>query len=186
MMTKNEALEFLECSKRTLNRYAKAGKLSVTYEKTSNGLEARYDKKELEVLKAENAPTHRALAVVAGDIGQNGTADVGNNGNGGTGDGEIYRPAITMLEITHEIAVKLTEIIAIHASHLKSSPFDIYRDLEEASQSNWIIPTSTLRDVLGVKPRGKIFYRCGFVFTRTERIGREIGWKVTKGDERNE
>lgn len=180
MMTKNEALQFLECSKRTLNRYAKAGKLSVAYEKTGNGLEARYDEKELEVLKAENAPTHRALAVVAGDLGQDGTADVGSNGKGDTGGGEVYRPAITMLEITHEIAVKLTEIIAIHANHLKSSPFDIYRDLEEASQSNWVIPTSVLQDILGIKPKGKKFSRYGFTYIKCGRIGNQSGWKVTK------
>jgi excisionase family DNA binding protein len=51
MVGKKEAAEYLGVSTRTLERYAKDGKLSIRYEPSLNGEVAKFDEDELENLK---------------------------------------------------------------------------------------------------------------------------------------
>ena len=62
----------------------------------------------------------------------------------------------------------------------RRSPLDNLRDLEDAVSYGWLLTTTQLEKLLGVKPRGEQFDRQGFLFTRQGKAGREAQWSVTK------
>jgi hypothetical protein len=65
-----------------------------------------------------------------------------------------------------------------------SSPLANYEELEKAAKFEWVLPTSLVRQLIGVTPRtahDNDTFICGsFVFTKTGKIGREAGWQVEK------
>lgn len=76
------------------------------------------------------------------------------------------------------LAFKLVEVIQAQKAHL--NPLDKYRELEEAALHGWVLPTSAIRQ-MGIAPRGEAFFYGCFRFDRNRKVGREIGWKVSKG-----
>ncbi|ARV62849.1 hypothetical protein BZZ01_04585 [Nostocales cyanobacterium HT-58-2] len=58
------------------------------------------------------------------------------------------------------------------------SPLAAYRELSEAAQQGWILPTSIVAELIGIKPRGDRFVRGNFVFLRVGKVGKERGWIV--------
>ncbi|WP_223343358.1 hypothetical protein [Synechocystis sp. PCC 7339] len=62
----------------------------------------------------------------------------------------------------------------------RRSPLDNLRDLEDAVSYGWLLTTTQIEKLLGVKPRGEQFDRQGFLFTRQGKAGREAQWSITK------
>ncbi len=62
----------------------------------------------------------------------------------------------------------------------RRSPLDNLRDLEDAVSYGWLLTTTQIEKLLGVKPRGEAFERQGFIFTRQGKAGREAQWSVKK------
>ena len=44
----------------------------------------------------------------------------------------------------------------------------------------WILSSSDVEALIGVKPKGDIFHRCGWEFVRAGKIGNQGAWKVNK------
>ena len=61
-----------------------------------------------------------------------------------------------------------------------TDPLHSERVLEEIAQKNWVLPTSKIKELIGVEPRGKLYQRGGWKFTKAGKIGRESGWRVIK------
>ena len=61
-----------------------------------------------------------------------------------------------------------------------ADPLAMFRQLEEIAQHNWLLSTSQLADIIGVKPKGESCDRFGFRFTRSGKNGSETAWKVEK------
>jgi hypothetical protein len=55
-----------------------------------------------------------------------------------------------------------------------------YRQLEEAIAHNWILTTSEIEELLGVKPKGETFTRGCWLFTKAGKVGIQNGWSVSK------
>jgi hypothetical protein len=62
----------------------------------------------------------------------------------------------------------------------RRSPLDKHRELEEAAAHNWILTTSEIEELLGVKPKGETFTRGFWVFRRSGKIGNQSAWLVEK------
>lgn len=65
-------------------------------------------------------------------------------------------------------------------SNNRRSPLDKHRELQEATVNEWILSSSDIEELLGVKPRGETFTRGCWVFTKAGKIGGQNGWKVGK------
>ena len=61
-----------------------------------------------------------------------------------------------------------------------SDPLALFRNLEDIAKHGWILSTSQLADIIGIKPKGQTFDRFGFRFTRSGKNGSETAWKVEK------
>ncbi|MCC5640640.1 hypothetical protein LC593_33375 [Nostoc sp. CHAB 5844] len=62
----------------------------------------------------------------------------------------------------------------------KKSPLEQYRELEEVSQQGWILPTSDIEAIIGIKPRILGLTYGSFQIIRSLKVGREAGWLVKK------
>lgn len=65
-------------------------------------------------------------------------------------------------------------------SNNRRSPLDKHRELQEATVNEWILSSSEIEELLGVKPKGETFTRGCWVFTKAGKIGGQNGWKVSK------
>lgn len=77
-----------------------------------------------------------------------------------------------------DIIYGLLEIIG--SQNRQESLLDKYRELEEIASHGWVIPTSAIRQITGTTPRGEAFFYGCFKFDRDRKVGREVGWKVSK------
>lgn len=66
----------------------------------------------------------------------------------------------------------------VHRLSTPSDPLMIQEQLQRVSDRGWIISTSQLSQILGVKKFGSDRY--GFVFLKAGTIGRETGWMVRR------
>lgn len=80
---------------------------------------------------------------------------------------------------TIEMLLALIEKIVLHQLPLRSS-LSQFEELEKAATNGWILPTSVVRSIAGIVPRGNNFSRGSFVFIRSGKVGREAGWIVQK------
>ncbi|WP_223211234.1 MULTISPECIES: hypothetical protein [unclassified Synechocystis] len=71
-------------------------------------------------------------------------------------------------------------VALIQLMESRRSPLDNLRDLEDAVSYGWLLTTTQIEKLLGVKPRGEQFDRQGFLFTRQGKAGREAQWSITK------
>lgn len=64
------------------------------------------------------------------------------------------------------------------------SPLSYMRELEEACQNEWLLTTSEVRDLIGVKPKTKkgedTYKRGSWIFVKSGKIGGQTAWRVTK------
>jgi len=54
------------------------------------------------------------------------------------------------------------------------------RALEEVAANKWLVTTSQVQKMIGVKPSGAVFVRGSFTFIRQGRMGIQSSWLVTK------
>jgi hypothetical protein len=71
-------------------------------------------------------------------------------------------------------------VALIQLMESRRSPLDNLRDLDDAVSYGWLLTTTQIEKLLGVKPRGEQFDRQGFLFTRQGKAGREAQWSITK------
>lgn len=62
----------------------------------------------------------------------------------------------------------------------------IYEFLQKAADAGWHLPASVIRNLIGAKPRGKVWRRYGFEFRPASRHGTEIAWSVCSATSRND
>ena len=75
------------------------------------------------------------------------------------------------------IAGKLVEALPTP----QPDPLAALRLIQEACEQGWLLSSSQLAPLLGVKPpSGASFERYGFTFTRTGRNGAESAWRISK------
>lgn len=66
------------------------------------------------------------------------------------------------------------------ANQFKSDPLAHYELLERARLRGWLLTTAECTEILGVKPRGKVFTRGSFVLSNVGKIGNQKAWKITE------
>jgi hypothetical protein len=79
--------------------------------------------------------------------------------------------------------VMLVEQIAA-ALKPATSPLAHWEQLEKAVAHNWLLTTTDVKRVIGVKPKGNSFTRGSFTFIRSGTIGNQTSWRVVKSTER--
>jgi len=75
--------------------------------------------------------------------------------------------------------LQLVEAIARHFQQ-QHEPLQHYAALEQAACCAWILTTSEVSGLIGVKPTGDRFERGSFAFVRSGKVGTQTGWKVEK------
>ncbi len=79
------------------------------------------------------------------------------------------------------LAMVVDAIAGKMASLKPADPLANLRTLDEAAQQGWLLSTSQLAPLLGVKTlTGQTIHRYGFICTRQGRNGVESAWKITK------
>jgi len=76
-------------------------------------------------------------------------------------------------------ALQLVEAIARHFA-TPHDPLQHYTALERAIASGWILSSSEVRSLIGIKPQGDRFQRGAFIFIRAGKIGNQSAWRVAK------
>ena len=96
-----------------------------------------------------------------------------------------YQPIDTPL--SGDIVSAITEVklaISQLTSKLPSDPLQYMRTLEEARESEWLLTTKELQQLIGVKPKtkkGQDRYKRGcWVFIKSGKIGSQTAWLITK------
>jgi hypothetical protein len=75
---------------------------------------------------------------------------------------------------------QLVEKLAFFILEKKRSPLTAFEELEKAQASGWLLPSSIITEIIGVRPRGEEFERGSFKFHKIGKLGRESSWLVTK------
>lgn len=82
------------------------------------------------------------------------------------------------------VMADLMEKMMSYTYQRHSSPLANYEELEKAAEFEWILPTSKIKELIGVTPKvaknGDTFIRGSFAFEKFGKIGNETGWQVTK------
>lgn len=77
--------------------------------------------------------------------------------------------------------VMLERLVGAIASNIQPrSPLWFHDELEKATKQGWILSTSEVESLIGIKPKGEIFHRGGWEFVRAGKIGNQGAWKVNK------
>ncbi len=96
---------------------------------------------------------------------------------------------LTTQPTTHICREELLDIIEILGTAIASrlqpiNPIAYNTSLEQAQANNWILSTSEVQQLIGVKPTGQkgnnTFIRGSWAFTKAGKVGSQIGWKVKK------
>ncbi len=84
----------------------------------------------------------------------------------------------TELNTQHDVLAAMAKIMAQNMQ--PRSPLWGLEELEKAIANNWILTTSQVEELIGVKPFGEEFERGCFLFLRTGKIGNQNGWMIEK------
>lgn len=88
----------------------------------------------------------------------------------------VDRP--TGLSKTDDLITLIERIAA--ALRPTEQPLAHLEQLEKAVANNWLLTTTDVMRVIGVKPKGDSFARGSFTFIRSGKIGNQSAWRVTK------
>ncbi|MBD2489037.1 hypothetical protein [Aulosira sp. FACHB-615] len=102
-----------------------------------------------------------------------------------------FRPSIVPIEEISSIEMLQDEPDNLAANWLmnvverliftsQKSPLDRYRELEEVAQNEWILSTSDVEAIIGMKPRILGVTYGSFQIIRCGKVGREAGWLIKK------
>lgn len=165
-----EAAEFLGISDRTMRRKQERGEVSATkFSRPGGGYEMHYSKEELEKVKGDLKET----VIPAFDLPASGQEAITVRPDASGQGLDMANP--DAMELVYAIAARLAEAMALSN---QGRPLDCYRELEEAIEKKWLLPTSKVKELIGIKPRGEVFERGNFRFVKYGKIGSEAAWKV--------
>jgi hypothetical protein len=96
---------------------------------------------------------------------------------------QAIEPRLLELELglvgTSEVGTTLLRVLgAIAAS--QRDPLRKHQQLKQAVEEKWILTTSEIEEIIGVKPHGEIFLRGNWQFKRAGKVGRELAWVVER------
>ncbi|MBD2437335.1 hypothetical protein [Nostoc sp. FACHB-110] len=102
-----------------------------------------------------------------------------------------FRPTIVPVEEISSIAMLQNEPANFTTNWLmnvverliftsRKSPLDRYRELEEVAQNGWVLSTSDIEAIIGIKPRILGMAYGSFQISRCGKVGREAGWIIKK------
>ncbi|MBE9144888.1 MerR family transcriptional regulator [Planktothrix mougeotii] len=99
-----------------------------------------------------------------------------------TSEASTVYSAIDTVNLAEDSPMVMLERLvgAIAANIQPRSPLWFHEELEKASKQGWILSTSEVESLIGVKPKGEIFHRGGWEFVRAGKIGNQGAWKVNK------
>jgi hypothetical protein len=107
--------------------------------------------------------------------------------HGGTGQLDILDESSVLVEHNSEVLVNLLAGAvsqAIASTIPTRSPLWYMSELEAAQTQGWLLTTSEIQKLIGVKPttaKGTSTYQRGsFSFVKAGKIGTQTAWKVTK------
>ena len=78
-----------------------------------------------------------------------------------------------------EVTTTLVEVLGAIASSQRD-PLRKHQQLKEAAAEGWILTTSEIEEIIGVKPHGESYSRGNWQFNRSGKIGRESAWVVER------
>jgi hypothetical protein len=85
------------------------------------------------------------------------------------------------LNVSKTPIVMLERLVGAIISNIQPrSPLWFHDELEKAAKQGWILSSSEVEALIGVKPKGEIFHRGGWEFVRAGKIGNQGAWKVNK------
>lgn len=87
---------------------------------------------------------------------------------------------VGQINLFDQLATALIEKFKESATSQKAEVIAELKTLAEVANENWILSTSQVLSLIGIKPRGKIFVRGSFTFTRICKLGAESGWLVSR------
>ena len=107
--------------------------------------------------------------------------------HGGAGQLDILDESSVLVEQNSEVLMNLLAGAvsqAIASTIPTRSPLWYMSELEEAQTQGWLLTTSEIQKLIGVKPttaKGTSTYQRGsFSFIKAGKIGTQTAWKVTK------
>jgi hypothetical protein len=75
--------------------------------------------------------------------------------------------------------VMLERLVGVVVSNIQPrSPLWFHDELEKAAKQGWILSSSDVEALIGVKPKGDNYHRGGWEFFRAGKIGNQGAWKV--------
>ncbi|ACK68471.1 hypothetical protein PCC8801_4564 (plasmid) [Rippkaea orientalis PCC 8801] len=92
----------------------------------------------------------------------------------------------TTTQLSREELLEIIEVLgSAIASRLQPiDPIAYNHSLEQAQQNNWILSSSEVKQLIGIKPscpKGEnVFTRGCWAFTKAGKIGNQTGWRVKK------
>lgn len=93
----------------------------------------------------------------------------------------VYSAIDTVNSTEDSPMVMLERLVGAIASNIQPrSPLWFHEELEKAVKQGWILSSSDVEALIGVKPKGEIFLRGGWEFVRAGKIGNQGAWKVNK------
>jgi len=93
----------------------------------------------------------------------------------------VYQIVDTVNSTEDSPMVMLERLVGAIASNIQPrSPLWFHEELEKAAKQGWILSSSDVEALIGVKPKGEVFQRGSWEFVRTGKIGAQGAWKVNK------
>jgi hypothetical protein len=78
-----------------------------------------------------------------------------------------------------EVTTTLVELLGAIAKS-QSDPLRKHQQLKEAAIEGWVLTSSEIEEIIGVKPHGESYVRGNWKFNRSGKIGRETAWVVER------
>jgi len=79
-----------------------------------------------------------------------------------------------------EVILKMSEYESLKNHASQYNPVLHWEHLQKVVDNGWILSTSEIRELIGVKPRNSSFIRGAFKFTKCGKIGNQSAWNVEK------
>lgn len=79
-----------------------------------------------------------------------------------------------------EVILKMSEYESLKNHASQYNPVLHWEYLQKVVDNEWILSTSEIRELIGVKPRNSPFIRGAFKFTKCGKIGNQSAWNVEK------
>jgi hypothetical protein len=85
------------------------------------------------------------------------------------------------LMLIESVAVAIADQLEHRAPQAaKDDPLKTYRQIDEVSQQGYVLSTSDMRSLIGVKPRQQYQWGCFTIYRSNHRVGRQAGWVIKK------